>query len=243
MKPEIVILPDPDAVAHEAARRFASLAREAVPARGRFSVALSGGSTPGALYKLLAGETYRGQIPWTGVHLFWGDERCVPAADPGSNFHLADEALIRHVPLPEDNVHRVPGELEPGAAARAYARELHDYFCGPWTRLDLVLLGLGSDGHTASLFPQSAALQESEQAAITVEARYHGRPSQRVTLTLPTINAARQILFLVTGEAKAGIVSSVLGGPDQGLPAQRIRPTAGQITWLLDAAAAARLSE
>jgi 6-phosphogluconolactonase len=241
MKPEIVIVPDPDAVAHEAARRFVSQAREAVPARGRFSVALSGGSTPAALYKLLADEQYREQIPWADVHLFWGDERCVPATDPGSNFRLADEALLRHVPLPEGNVHRVSGELEPGAAARAYTREMEEYFCGPHTRFDLVLLGLGSDGHTASLFAHSAALQESKQTAIAVEAHYQDRPTQRVTLTLPTINAARQILFLVTGEAKAGIVAKVLAGPGQGLPAQRIQPTAGQLTWLLDAAAAAKL--
>ncbi len=242
MDAEIVVVPDPAALAREAAGRFAELAVEAVEFRGRFSVALSGGSTPGALYKLLAGEPYRRQIPWDGVHLFWGDERCVPPEDPGSNYRLARETLIDHVPIPPKNIYRVHGELAPGAAARAYERQLHDFFCGPWTRFDLVLLGLGGDGHTVSLFPDSPLLGQTERLTAAVEAHYEDRPAQRVTLTLPAINTARYVLFLVSGSAKADIVQSVLEGPMGHLPAQEIRPSAGQLTWLLDAAAAAKLA-
>ena len=238
MDAEILILPDPEAVAREAARRFVALSRDAAGSRGRFSVALSGGSTPGLLYRLLAGELYRAQVPWEDVHLFWGDERCVPPGDPGSNHYLAQETLISRVPIPPGNVHRVRGELEPEMAARAYAQELQDFFCGPHARFDLILLGLGEDGHTASLFPDSPLLSETERLVAAATAVYQDRPAERVTLTLPAINAARQILFLVTGFAKASVVQAIMEGADQRLPAQRIRPTAGQLDWLLDAEAA-----
>ncbi len=238
---EVVVVPDAAALARKAAERFVELAVEAVDSLGRFSVVLSGGSTPGALYRRLSEEPYRELIPWNAVHLFWGDERCVPPDDPGSNYRLAYETLIAHVPIPPENVHRVRGELEPESAARAYTRELQDFFCGPRTRFDLVLLGLGSDGHTASLFPDSRALEETERLTTVVVAHYQDRPACRVTLTLPAINTARQIWFLVTGSAKADIVQSVLEGSAGRLPAQRIRATAGQLTWLLDAAAATNL--
>jgi 6-phosphogluconolactonase len=241
MDAEITVVSDPEALAREAARRFKKLVLEAAGSRGRFSVALSGGSTPGALYRLLAEEPYRGQIPWENVHLFWGDERCVPPDDPGSNYRLANEALIAHVPIPPENVHRLHGELEPAAAARAYDRDLRDFFCGPRPRFDLVLLGLGSDGHTASLFPGSDALRKTERLAVAVRAHYHDRPAQRVTLTLPSINSARQVLFLVAGRAKAEIVQAVLEGSAGRFPAQQVRPTAGQLTWLLDAGAGGQL--
>jgi 6-phosphogluconolactonase len=242
MDAEIVIVPDAEALAREAAQRFVQLAREAAGSRGRFSAALSGGSTPGHLYRLLAGAPYRDQVPWEEVHLFWGDERCVPPGDPGSNYRLADEELIAHVPIPADNVHRVRGELETDAAARAYERELHDYFCGPRARFDLVLLGLGEDGHTASLFPGSPLLAGAERLVAPAMAAYQDRPAQRVTLTLAAINTARQVLFLVSGEAKAGIVQAVREGEGR-FPAGLVRPTAGQLTWLLDTAAAANLAK
>jgi 6-phosphogluconolactonase len=242
MEPEVIVLPDAAAVARAAARRFAELAQEAVTARGRFSAALSGGSTPGALYRLLAEEPHRTQIPWTAVHLFWGDERSVSPDGAGSNYRLAEEALIAHVPIPTDNVHRMHGEWAPEQAARAYDRRLQDFYCGPRPRFDLVLLGLGSDGHTASLFPGSDALHETEKLAVAVEAIYQDRPAQRMTLTLPAINTTRQALFLVTGSSKAGIVQAVLEGPAGRLPAQQVQPTAGQLTWLLDEAAASLLA-
>lgn len=241
MDTEIVVLSDAEAVAREAAGHFVRLARQGTESRGRFSVALSGGSTPAVLYQLLAEKPYRDQITWEAVHLFWGDERCVPPGDPDSNYRLANEALVSHVPIPTDNVHRMPGELEPEAAARAYVRDLEDYFCGPRPRFDLVLLGLGNDGHTASLFPESSALREAERMVVAVEAHYRDRPAHRVTLTLPAINSARQVLFLVAGSAKAEILRAVLEGPVGRLPAQEIRPTAGQLTWLVDAAAATLL--
>jgi 6-phosphogluconolactonase len=241
MDAEIVVVPDPSALASKAAQHFAILALEAIGSRGRFSVALSGGSTPGALYSLLAEAPYREQIPWEGVHLFWSDERCVPPDDPDSNYWLANERLIAHVPILGENVHRLRGELQPEAAARGYDRTLRDFFCGPRPRFDLVLLGLGSDGHTASLFPGSDALHETERLAVAVEAHYQDRPAQRVTLTLPAINTARQVLFLIAGRAKAGIVHAALEGPGGRFPAQYVQPTAGQLTWLLDAEAAGQL--
>lgn len=243
INPERVTVPDPQDLAREAAQRFTSLAREAAASRGRFSVALSGGSTPGALYRLLAREPYQGQIPWEQVHLFWGDERCVPPNDPGSNFRLASDLLIDQVPIPTANIHRVRGELEPDAAARSYEQDLDDYFCGPRTRFDLVLLGVGGDGHTASLFPGSPSLRETGRLALAVEAHYGDRPSSRVTLTLPAINSSRHIWFLVTGGSKASIVQAVLEGEGGDLPAQQICPTAGVLTWLLDAGAASQLEQ
>jgi 6-phosphogluconolactonase len=180
-------------------------------------------------------------MPWHQVHLFWGDERCVLPDDPGSNYRLAHETLISQVPIPADNVHRMRGELEPEAAARAYQRVLEDFFCGPRARFDLVLLGLGQDGHTASLFPGSPAMAEVERLVAPATALYQDRPAQRLTLTLPAINASRQVLFLVRGSAKAQVVQAVVEGPAAHLPAQRIQPTAGRLTWLLDAAAAGLL--
>jgi 6-phosphogluconolactonase len=241
MDAEIVVVPDVEALAREAAQRFVELAREAAGSRGRFTVALSGGSTPGRLFRLLAEEPYRVQIPWKEVYLFWGDERCVPPDDPESNYRLVEEALIAHVPIPPENVHRMSGELGASLAAQAYENRLQDFFCGPRPRFDLVLLGLGEDGHTASLFPGSPLLDERERLAAPAMATSQDRPAQRVTLTLPAINMARQVLFLVTGEAKAEVVQAVIAGPAGRYPAQRIQPTAGQLTWLLDAAAASHL--
>lgn len=239
--PDVIIMPDPATLARQAGRSLAKLVQEAIGSRGRFSVALSGGSTPGRLYRLLAAEPYRTQVPWGQVHLFWGDERCVPPDDPGSNYHLAAETLISQVPIPAENVHRMHGELEPGTAAQAYDRALQDFFCGPRPRFDLVLLGLGEDGHTASLFPDSSLLTEAERLVAPAEALYQGRPAQRVTLTLPAINSARHVWFLVSGSAKAQVVHAVLDGPAEQLPAQRIQPVAGRLTWWLDTAAASRL--
>lgn len=239
---ERLILADVGAVAREAARRFVSLAREAVQARGRFGVALSGGSTPADLYRLLAQSPYHEQVPWQGVHVFWGDERCVPPDDPDSNYRLACDTLLGHVPIPVENVHRLVGESEPAAAARAYQLVLQDFYCGPQPRFDLVLLGLGRDGHTAALFPGSPALDAREQLVVPAQAEYDGRPACRLTLTLPAINAARCVLFLVTGSDKASVVADVLHHRRQLLPAQYVIPTAGEVTWLLDQAAAAELS-
>ncbi len=243
MDRQVVVLPDAAALAREAAGRILGQAQQAVLSRGRFSLVLSGGSTPGSLYRLLGDEPRRSQVPWDSVHLFWGDERCVPPDDESSNYWLAWQALISRVPIPPDNVHRIRGELAPKAAARAYRREMEDFFCGPLPRFDLVLLGLGSDGHTASLFPGSGALDAQAEVAVAVEAQYEGRPTQRVTLTLPAINTARQALFLVSGAAKAEIVARVLGSRGGALPAGQVRPAAGELIWLLDEDAASQMAE
>jgi 6-phosphogluconolactonase len=237
-----VVLPDPGQLAEEAARHFATQAREAVGTHGRFSVVLSGGSTPEGLYRRLGQPAYRDQVPWDAVHLFWGDERCVAPDHPESNYRLAHDTLLEHVPIPPDHVHRMRGEGEPDAAARAYARALEDFFCGPHPRFDLVLLGLGEDGHTASLFPGSHALEETERLVVAVEADYGSRPTCRLTLTPPALRAARHVLFLVTGAGKASILAQVLTGEAGELPAMRVAPTAGEVTWLVDEAAARALA-
>lgn len=245
----VAILPDADGVAYAAARRLAALARRAVAERGVATIVLAGGSTPLALYRLLAAPPLREAMPWEQSHLFWGDERAVPPDNPGSNYGQAADTLLRHVPVPAANVHRMRGELSPQDAAAAYVAELaafrtaHDPEApSPWPRFDLVLLGLGSDGHTASLFPGSPV--ERDEPVVPVTADYDGRPAERITLTPRAINTARHIDFLVTGESKAEAVARTLhGGRDpQALPAQRIQPDAGRLTWWLDRAAAARLS-
>jgi 6-phosphogluconolactonase len=238
---EIRIFPDMDVLATAAAERFVDLAAMAVAERGQFSVALSGGSTPRATYRLLAAEENAACVDWTKVHVFWGDERCVPPDHPGSSFWVAREALLDRVPLPEGNVHRVWGELEPEQAARAYTAELLTFFSAGWPSFDLVLLGLGNDGHTASLFPDSPALDERHRPVVAVTAHYEDRPAQRVSLTVPAINAARQVIFLVAGASKAGIVSAVLEGPPERYPAQLIQPAAGVLVWMMDAPAASLL--
>ncbi len=233
--PEILILPDAATLAEEAARRFAVLTAEAVAARGRFSVALSGGSTPGALYRLLAGTPFRA-LPWAQVHLFWADERSVPPGDPGSNYRLVAETLLPGSSIPPENIHRMRGEWEPERAARDYEQTLRAFFGDTAPHFDLVLLGLGKDGHTASLFPGADTLAKTARWAVPATAEYAERPAWRITLTLPALNAARHVIFLVSGAEKATIVRTVLEDPAAQLPAQRIHPTAGQVTWLLDAA-------
>ena len=237
----IKIYPDADHLARGAAEHFATLAGEAITARGQFAVALSGGSTPRVTYALLAAEDFAAPVDWSRVHVFWGDECCVPPDHPDSNYRMAKETLLDHVSLPASNVHRIQGEMEPEAAAQAYAAELRAFFGTQWPAFDLALLGMGNDGHTASLFPGSAALRERMRAVVAVTADYEDRPAHRVTLTAPAINAARQVLFLVAGAAKAETLQAVLEGPAERFPAQLVRPTSGQLVWLVDRAAASRL--
>ena len=235
---------DKMAVGEAAAQRYVAAAREAIAQRGRFVVALSGGSTPQILFELLAGQPYVSQVDWARSHFFWGDERLVSPDDPGSNYYDAMRILLQQVYTPQVNIHRVRGEWEAEAAARDYAQQL-SAAGGPdraWPVFDLVLMGLGGDGHTASLFPgqQEEALL---QPVMSVEASYEDRPAQRVTLTPMVFNDARHVLFLVTGGDKAEAVAATLQGPRDATrwPAQRIAPAEGQVTWLLDKAAAADL--
>ena len=238
---EVRTYPDAVSLARAAAEDFVTLAAEAVAVHGQFVVALSGGSTPRATYTLLASDEFAARVDWSHVHVFWGDERCVPPEHPESNYRMAHEALLDRIPILAENVHRVHGELEPEAAAEAYAAELRTFLGTTWPRFDLVLLGMGDDGHTASLFPNSAALHETARPVVAVTAYYQDRPVHRVTLTLPAINATRQILFLVTGAAKAKILQAVLEGPEGPYPAQQIRPTSGHLAWLVDVEAVSRL--
>jgi 6-phosphogluconolactonase len=246
MDAEIIIVQDAEELGAVAAERFAQRAIEAVAVRGRFSVALSGGGTPQGLYRRLAEPPYWRALPWRQVHLFWGDERAVPADHPESNFGQARELFIRHVRIPTGNVHPIRGELAPEAAARVYAAELEAFFGSQWPEFDLVLLGMGEDGHVAALFPDSPVLDETEVPVAASTGTYQGRPAERITLTLPAINAARHVLVLVSGAGKAPIVRRVLGGADPpatgpALPAERVRPTAGGLTWMVDAGAAGEM--
>jgi 6-phosphogluconolactonase len=220
-----------EAVHEEAARRFRDAALDAVGSRGRFAVALSGGSTPRDVYERLAALE---GVPWAGVHLFWGDERCVPPDHEASNFGMARAALLDRLALPRDQVHRMRGELGPEAAAAEYRIELDRFFDGPPV-FDLVHLGLGPDGHVASLFPGQPALDSAEPVLVTFPNPGLEPQVERTSLSLSTINAAREIQFLVTGEAKARAVARVLEGEGD-LPAERVRGL--RLRWLLDEAAA-----
>ncbi len=241
--PELVRVPDRTALARNAAQRFVMIARQAIADHGQFTVALSGGSTPRELYALLAQPEFAGQVNWERVHLFWGDERAVPSDDPESNYRMAFETLGR-LPIPAQQVHRIPTELGPGEAAIAYEHALRDFFKAEedhFPSFDLVLLGMGANGHTASLFPQSPALHEMTHWVVS---QYVGEVKMnRITLTAPILNAADNILFLVTGADKAETVRAVLRGEYRpfDLPAQLIQPTHARVVWLLDRAAASKL--
>ena len=243
LKPDIRIFEDLSALSQAAAAMFIEACAQAVRERGRGLAALSGGNTPLSLYKLLCQTPYTEQIDWQNLHFFWGDERCVPPEDLDSNYRQADDVLLSHVPVPPDHVHRVLGEKEPADAAIAYALTLMSFASPPldWPRFDLVLLGMGDDGHTASLFPGSEV--DPPGPAVAVTAHYQGRPANRVTLTPRVINASRRVLFLVSGESKSQTLADVLNGKSDPalLPSQRIRPTDGELIWMLDRAAASRL--
>ena len=239
---EIRTYPDAASLARAAAEHFITLAAEAIATRGRFAVALSGGSTPRATYALLASEEFAARVDWPRVHVFWGDERCVPPDHPDSNYRMAREALLDKIPIPTENVHRIRGELSPDQAAVAYHEKL-EAVLGANGRFDLILLGMGADGHTASLFPGTAALHEQ---TCWVVAHYVDKLSMwRVTLTPVAINAAAHVTFIVSGAGKAERLREVLAGPYQPdvLPAQIVRPADGHLLWLVDAAAAVHLGE
>jgi 6-phosphogluconolactonase len=243
--------PTADALADAVAHHIAACAREAISTRGRFIVALSGGSTPRAAYSRLATRDSR-LMPddwglttddWHLTHILWGDERCVPPDDPRSNYRMAKEVLLDRVPIPAEQIHRIRGEDEPERAARDYERELHSLLgsrAAP-AGLDLVLLGLGEDGHTASLFPGQPSVHETERWAVAVLAP--DRKLWRVTLTPAILNQASDITFVVSGANKAQTLQRVLEQPSDpdALPAQAIRPIHGRVTWMVDQAAAGRL--
>jgi 6-phosphogluconolactonase len=235
----VLVCADPAAAARLCAERFAAAAGEAVDARGRFAVALAGGGTPRRAYALLAEEPFASAVPWQRAQFWWGDERCVPPGHPRSNFRMAREALLAHIPFDGGGVHRVRGELGAVRAAALYERELGDAWDGGMPRLDLVHLGMGGDGHTASLFPFASALLEHRRLA--APALHDGEP--RVTLVVPVLTSARRLDFLVTGADKAVRLRQVLRGALDPLriPAQLVRPASGEPVWIVDEAAASRL--
>jgi 6-phosphogluconolactonase len=236
------VYPDAASLARAAAEHFVTLATAAIAAHGQFVVALSGGSTPHATYTLLASDELSARVDWPRVRVFWGDERCVPPDHPESNYRMAREVLLDKIPIPAENVHRIRGELPPDQAAMAYQAEL-EAVLGTGGRFDLILLGMGEDGHTASLFPGTAALHEQTRWVV---AHYVDKLSAwRVTLTPVAINAAAHVTFLISGAGKAERLQEVLDGPHQPdvLPAQIVRPTDGRLLWLADAAAAVHVRE
>jgi 6-phosphogluconolactonase len=242
---EIRTLNTPQELFEAAAELVASAASEAVAERGRFTIALSGGSTPKSLYTLLATNA-RTSLPWDRMFFFFGDERHVPPTDPESNYRMADEAMLSKVPVAPSNVFRVPAENpDARAAAEAYEQTLRKFFAleaGQFPAFDLILLGMGPDGHTASLFPGTEGL--NEKSKLLVANWVEKLKTHRITLTLPVLNGAQCVAFLVSGTDKAPVLKSVLEGnsPGEQYPAKLVRPAQGKLIWLLDRAAASGLS-
>lgn len=238
---EVIRTPNPKALALAAAGFWVDRSHEAVARRGQFTVALTGGSGPVRLYQLLASPSWRERIEWTKTHFFWGDDRFVPMDDPESNFALANTTLLSALPLRPEQVHRIPTELrDPQAAADAYEAGLRRFFqltTTGWPRFDLVLLGLATDGHIASLFPGSTTLEEAHRLVMAATPGLLPPKLDRVTMTLPVLNAARAVAFLVAGADKAAVVRQVLNGAVD-LPATLVKPTDGELHWFVDAAAA-----
>jgi 6-phosphogluconolactonase len=254
---QVRIYRDPEELARKAARRFARLADQYVVGCGRFTVALSGGSTPRAMFSLLAADPFLDTVPWSSICFFWGDERCVPPDHPDSNYQMAREAMLSKVPVHPENIFRIPAELpDPQQAAEQYAATLTQFFlAGPGAtrtgtaplsnvpRFDLILLGMGPDGHTASLFPHTAALQAGDKIVV---ANYVEKfKANRITLTAATINNARNVTFIAAGRDKAESLAGVLEGSHQPdlYPSQLIHPRNGTLLWMVDEAAASMLAD
>lgn len=242
MKPEIRVFKNIETLSHNAAEILTEQASRSTIERGRFLVALNGGGTPARLFALL-GTEFRDRVDWSHTHIFWGDERSVPANDPGSSYGQARQLFLRHVRIPEPNVHPIDGELEPGDAAEEYANTLSQFASTPlaWPRFDLVFLGMGEDGHTASLFPGSPI--DMAAPVVPITAHYQDRPARRITLTPLVFNSARTVVFMATGEKKAGTLAEVLSDryKPELYPAQRIDPKDGKLIWLIDEDAASKL--
>ena len=238
-KVRIIVEKHEEALSDRGARLFEQKAIEAVKREGRFFVALSGGSTPRRMHAKFAD---RPSIPWREIHIFWADERCVPVEDTSSSFGAAWEDFLGKVPLPSEQIHAMPAHMPPGEGALSYERELKRVLGprqGRFPSFDLVFLGLGRDGHTASLFPAQSSLEEDERCVVAVKG---GDPDvDRLTLTLPVINQAKEVAFLVSGKAKAEAVRAVIEEEGGAFPASRVRP--GMLTWLLDRDAASLLPE
>jgi 6-phosphogluconolactonase len=242
MKPEIRIFNNLDDLSRAAADLFVEQAKQSIAERDRFLVALNGGNTPTRLFQLLVAD-YREKVDWSKVYIFWGDERCVPPTEAGSSYGQARDILLSHVLIPDSNIQRIKGELSPEEASKDYSLTLRSFAAPPleWPRFDLVYLGMGEDGHTASLFPGSPV--DIPEPTIPVTAHYQDRPANRVTLTPTVFNTAHMIVFMAVGENKANTLAEVLSdsyNPAK-YPAQRIDPKEGRLIWLVDEAAASTL--
>ena len=240
---QVVIYPDTNTLSHEAAQYIVRLANEAIVSHGRFSIALSGGSTPRVLYGLLGDEPYRNQINWSQVEIFWSDERCVPPDSSDSNYQLAQEVLFSKLSISASQIHRMPADKpDRDAASLEYTQEMQRAFgTDGIPSFDLLQLGMGPEGNTASLFPHQPSLHEQQRLVMPVNVPKP--PPPRLTFTPPLLNAAKHVLFLVTGSDKADAVQAVLEGgyqPEE-YPAQIVRPPHGDVTWMLDTAAAGKL--
>ncbi|MBG0786664.1 MAG: 6-phosphogluconolactonase [Anaerolineaceae bacterium] len=237
------IVSNKEELTQQAVEIFIQAAHDQIRENGSFSVALSGGGTPKPVYAELAKPENSERVDWEKVHLFWGDERHVPPEDDQSNFKMVREALLDQIEIPAENVHRVRTEMDVRMAAFQYEEELRQFFNGEWPVFDFVFLGMGNDGHTASLFPKSAGLNEEYRWFIANYAP--SMDTWRLTLTAPAINAARFILVLVAGESKAERLKAVLEGPKEPyeLPIQMIDPNEGEMLWLVDQAAASGIKE
>jgi 6-phosphogluconolactonase len=237
---EIMVCDDEEELAAIAADLFVERSEQALVRRGRFLVALSGGATPRRFYELLASPAYRDRVDWKRTEVFWVDEQCVPPDHPESNYRMANELLLSKVPLEEKQIHRIRGEEEPETAAKYYAMEVMAYMPKSLFTFDLAVLGLGIDGHTASLFPGDPAVSENEQIAVVVEPRGKHR---RISVTLPVLNRVVTAVFLVAGQEKAATVREILdGGNPKGYPAGMVLPVKGELFWYLDRKAAGLLS-
>ncbi len=218
----------PEDLYASAAAHVAARAEDSIRASGRFAIALTGGESPGRLYHTLAAQ-YRERTDWSRWHVFWGDERCVPPEDTASNYRLARETLLSHVPIPEENIHRIHGEEDPHGAAASYEREIRSVFGEAPPAFDLILLGMGADGHVASLFPGSRALQERERLVVANFAPE--MKTWRVTFTFPLLNQAKEVLFLVVSPEKRDALHAALKPGIAPVPAAYVRPMSGEVHW------------
>jgi len=243
-KARILVTNTPSILLEKGAEIFSRASKEGVARKGLFSVALSGGSTPRGMHRLLSREPYHSVVPWKGTHIFWVDERCVPRDHHDSNYGSARKDLLDSVPIPSEQVHPIPTGVSPEEGARQYQKEITDFFdtseVSP-PAFDLIFLGIGMDGHTASLFPGQTPLTGSKKWVISVKG---GTPFvNRITMTYPLLNLARQVVFTVSGRGKAGILKTIFEEKNARLPAQAIRPSGGGLLWLLDRDAASLLPE
>lgn len=233
MARDVIVSETSEALAERVAADFAKLVSETLAQQPRITVALAGGQTPKSFYSRLSKEPYRSSIPWSKMWVFWGDERCVPKDHSESNFKMAAESLLNFVPVPSAHVFRMRGEDPPPIAARDYQQMLKEVFgTREWPDFDLILLGLGPDGHTASLMPGTPALMDGDRWVVGNVVR--SLQTVRITLTLPAINHAKHIWFLVTGAKKSQVFAKAQEGPDSSCPASLVKPEQGELRWYID---------